>query len=244
MATLSWTKLSPTVEIHPTTKKFYDQYLFKIALCCPAGRIILNTKLSISTLLQHRAERDKRFYSWGGVWARNPIGRYTTEDAQVAQIQYYQQVRARHREEIKLRVEEPNVSIYSNDAQLLYNIASGDPRNGACPLRAVHLPINDDARELLDNGNILSNAKNPYKYKVLMRLNDIPAESKLQISNYLDSLGDDVRVTAGCRKILLDEQKWGGAYFYSMDNSMIMFINLISPDAVVGFYPLAHLVTK
>lgn len=245
MATLSWTNLkldpnSPSLIVSETKKKFFGQYLYKIVVYMPATRTVLSKfKTSAKDIIEERIEHLKYINRhWGR--SDRTYKAYELAQASAEQIEYYRNVRETHKDKIKFRVEEPFLTIYSDDEQLLYDIASNEPTQR---LREVHKPANEKAQAVLNNGEVIIKKSTDYEYKVVFREGVIhDSEMLLQVYNYLDSLGDEVSMTKSCVKNLTLRHRWfTNTYFYAKDPSVLTFLNLIAPGFVSGIFKLTKI---
>jgi hypothetical protein len=239
MATLSWTNLNPTVKIVDTKKKFFGQYLYKTVFKVPGCRLITSRESeSMSHLLDYQKQLANLVaYRYNGAWSyqRNPTTRLS--DARVAQLEYFKSILQTHKDQIKVRVEQPILTLYSQDEQVLMEIA----RTEADSLLEVHRPGNLQAAEALDRGECIVKTITEYTHKVVFKESgSLSIETRANIYDYLINLGDVVKMTKSCRENLSGNRYWfTSSYFYTKDESILTFLNLIAPGAVAGIYKLA-----
>lgn len=240
MDILPWIQLNLNVKIRNTSKKFYDQYLYKAEVFVPAG-IMINSEGDMSKLLERRiAAMSYNFlsYNFGGSW-KTRLNEEVKNRGRVEQLEYYRELKCKHSKlELKYRIEEPTLSLYSNDEQLLYDIVTKDP----CPgrFRSIFRPANDDALEKLSRGEIIVKTPTVYNFKVLLSDKGISLEQRIQIYNYLSSLGDEVRITDGCKEALHRSRYYNNIYFFIKDESILLFLKIIAPDAISKIYSLTN----
>jgi hypothetical protein len=136
---------------------------------------------------------------------------------------------------LKFRIEEPFVTIYSNDEQLLFDIVR------TTGVKEIHRPASEEAKQILNRGQLVVKTKSDYTYKIVLRESSkISLEVREQVYNYLTSLGDTVKLTRSCKRNLTERRHWfTSTYFYSKDSTIMTFLNLISPDIVSGIFELA-----
>ena len=159
-------------------------------------------------------------------------------DANVSQLEYFKKIVVEHEGQIKIRIEEPFLTIYADDESLLLNIA--DPEKVA--VTEFHRPSGTAAVAALNRGECIVKTATEYTHKVVFKELAIGAESKASIYNYLTGLGDIVKMTKGCERNLRENRFWfTTSYFYTKDESILTFLNLIAPGVVAGIYKLTVL---
>lgn len=237
---LSWTNLNPTVKEVDTKKKFFGIYLYKAIVHAPGCRVISAAKDSESAheLLQTRIEllRNQKYFGGGYASSR---ATYLEIHAKADQLQYYIDLKKKYSDEIKIRLEEPSITIYSNDPELLYSIVS---RNYPNRVTAIHRPKNTLAKDILDRGNIISIKAKDYSFKVCLSEKVFKDLSILHnVGDYLYNLGDEIEMTKSLRrKFGANFAFFGGGYFYCKDDKIVTFINLMCPNLVSGIYRLSE----
>jgi len=229
---LLWSKLNSDVKIIDTKKKFFNQYLYKAVVNTPFCRLILSNQVNLTNEFQRRLDLS-RHYNYGGSWNK----KNTSTKANISEISYYQNLRLRNIDELKFRVEEPYLSIYSNDEKYLYDIVS----QAGSTVTEIHRPGSESAKDILNQGDIVIKKPSDYEYKVVLRESSaISFEVREQVYNYLIGLNDTVKMTRSCKRNLTERHYWfTGTYFYTKDPSVLTFLNLISPDIVSGIFKLS-----
>ena len=241
---LWWNNLNSNVKIVDTKKKFFDKYLYKAVIYVPMGRLILLDKPSLILGNYLRRQDDEVSYNYAGSWMKSR--RYHNRYASLLNIEYFQKVKQENGNDLKFRIEEPYISIYSNDEHKLYDIMSEIPdltpnkRHSISILNEIHKPASAESREILDRGEIVVKNVTDYNYKVMLRESGkINFEVRQQIYDYLVSLGDVVKMTPGCKRNLIERNHWfTSTYFYTKDPSILTFLNLINTDIVSGIFKL------
>jgi len=242
MASLHWTKLNPTVKIQDTRKKFFNKFLYKADVYLPAGELIRNTKFTdMKFLLEQRASWHGRNINYGGSWfGSGPVHGLSKsiENAQLSQLEYW-------RDCLKLpgyqfRVEEPLISIYSNNEQALYKLVANQP--GSNMLHRLFKPISTTATEALDRGEIILKKSTEYNYRIYLKEGKISADVAEALYQLLTNQGDDVKMTKSCSANLISRRYWfTSTYFYTKSLDVLTMINLISPDVVSGFFKVVYM---
>jgi hypothetical protein len=248
---LYWTKLNPTVKIINTKKKFFNSYLYKIVIWCPGGRLILDRKSQdAALLLKNKISHLEKYhvtYNYGGSWFGHMGSMARSKNAElkisasVNQLQHLIDIKQTYNDQIKVRIEEPIVTIYCNDESLLYKLAN----NNTDRLREVHRPFDDKAVEVLNRGEIITKTEPVFSYKVQLKefvFSD--PNLKHNILDYLYNLVDDDNVCLTkslIRQLNENHPYFSGAYFYTKDEKTLTFINLICPGLISGIFKLTKI---
>jgi hypothetical protein len=98
---------------------------------------------------------------------------------------------------------------------------------------SITRPTNDRERELLQTGKKLLKSTPEYNFRINFRDGKYDLDTKRHILNYLDSLGDTVRVPDHARKELTKKytNTWD-IYIYTKDSSITTFLQLIEPRII------------
>lgn len=234
-----WTQLNPNIKYEPTRKQFFNQYLCKLVLNCPAGRLINEAPVDIKHSLRRRVE-DARWHNYGGSWAvrRNK----DLERADAILLGALIDIK-RDYSEVKFRVEEPWVQIYAETEDTLKVIAQRIPVGFESSMTTISFPETEEQATLLKENKILlrPNSKVNYKYKVFLKDGNYPVETKKQVLEFLYNLGSDAQVSEGTQHMLgrQYEYTWG-CFVYVNDPTVLTFLNLISPNMVGQIHELTH----
>lgn len=235
MDLLDWKTLNPITEIKDTKKKFFNRYYYNIKYWCPGGRLILsNLNISIEEAIQWRRYED-RSYNYGGSWRSKGQSHLMDKD-------YLSDMRDLKQKfpNIKFRIEEPHITIYSDNEQTLYDLAERNLSQWNKYLVSVHRPIDDNVKTLLDNNAIIFKTNINYKYKFICR--DGHCENKEHIYNYLDELGDQVRVSDTVWMMLEKPSKYiWGVWFYGNEKELSYLLNIIEPNFVSNIHEVVVL---
>jgi hypothetical protein len=242
MATLYLTNLNPTAKIVDTKKKFFNRYLYKIVFCVPACRLVaMKSDYDISDQLEVRKKLLSTYHYGRGSYSSYTLAARRNNmliGANVSQLEYFKKIVLEHEDRIKIRIEEPFLTIYADNESLLLNIA--DPEKAA--VTEFHRPSGDAAMAALNRGECIVKTATEYTHKVVFKELAISAESKAGIYSYLTGLGDIVKMTKGCERNLRENRFWfTSSYFYTKDESILTFLNLIAPGTIAGIYKLTVL---
>lgn len=238
MDMLSWTKLTPTCKVRDTVKLFYGQYLYKAVLHIPLAGVIRSakdSKLSIESLVDIRKSNYNKFYSnvkWKGRSDHIRRDQYTNVD--IEQLKHWCEVFANHKNEIKHRIEEPWVQIYTNNEQLLYNIIKNDGKS----LLELYRPKNNDSIQILQSNQIIVKKQPEYQYKIFLKEGyNLSADLRTSLAQYFDSLGYEVKLTKAVYHNLFTRKLWfTGGYFYAKDDKIVTFLSLMAPGFISGIF--------
>ena len=242
MDTSFWTNINPKIEIVPTTKKYYNQYLYKLVVRAPGGRSI-ETNGSISDHIENRKVWDRQINQFGW-WGRN------NKELELADTEFLNIIRdIKNNSSIKLkvRIEEPYIQFYTKSAGDLQSIAALDLTGFKQYSVSVHMPESKSTEDLLNSGAIIKTKDSGYRYKIMIRDGRIPLETKNSILNYLNGLGPEhVRIPRNLQQTL-ENNKHGyiwGCYFYANELSDITFLSLIAPELISNINELVVLTNK
>lgn len=234
MVSSEWKKVNSTVSIVETKKKFFDAYYYNIKYFCPGGRIIHSDEnldlFQITKAIDIRLEM-RRHYNYGGSWR---AARERVNQIDPIQLLDLHSIKKRYNESIRLRVEEPYVTIYSDNESTLFDI-SDQLKKWSHHLICVSRPKDDSHRVLLDSGVILRKKDIGYKYKFICK--DGACINKSSISSYLQQLGEQVKVSRAVTRMLCKDGNFiWGVWFYANDPNIANMLNIIEPNFVSNIH--------
>ena len=242
---LSWTKLNPTVKIIGTKKKFFNTYLFKSVIYCPGGRVLSNSSSknkTVKEMVQERIDTLNAQTQLKSIWFASYSKMKADElvnHCSIDQLEYFLNIKKTN-PGIKIRIEEPNISVYAKDEAELFQISSVIKPDR---VKELHRPSSVEAAEALERGEIIVKKPTDYNYKICLKeciLSDVSI--KQQIYDYLYALGDEVSLTKSLKKHLGSKLSYFcGGYFYCKDSKIITFIHLICPSLIAGIYKVTKL---
>lgn len=223
-----WKNLSKDIEITYTSKQFYKQYFYKLEVRAPGCKSIHAE--DIQKDLTHRG-RSQPGYNVGGSWWNTRLQKWLVQ-ADLTQLNRLQQVKNNF-PDVKVRTEEPKVSFYAENEQILKDVVTAIDSKYHKDVISFSGPENYDMQKILETNNVLVKNKPEYQFKVTLREKKYSSESRQQILNYLDSLGNLVKVPNGTRELLSKSHGWmWGCYFYTNDPGVVDFVRLINPDII------------
>lgn len=247
MDLLSWTNSNPTCKLKLTRKQYYQRYLYRAKIYAPFGR-----------LLRHKYTDDPKTPVWNQIAAdvdarkervRNQIHQYYSsywsdrlirhsDDCFEDQLEYLYLKVKQYRGTIKVRIEEPYVEVYTTDEQTMLDIINKMPKRSERVME-IHWPGSAKRHEVLSRGEVFMPGITDYEYQVSFRTILLSTTKRSQIYEYLNSLGELVRMTPGLVDSLT-KPKWTHSdhmwvyqcYFYTNDTSICTFLNLIEPNLI------------
>lgn len=231
MDILSWTKLNPNVSLETVTKRFFNQYCYKLDLEIHGCSFLRYPEVPISNQIEHRRKINRKI-NYGGTW------RHVTQtpDAQdVRALEYLMTNYIVTPGPFKFRIEEPTLSVYAHDENDLYAFA-----NRFCKavknnrqIKRVHRPKTQEHLDLLNQGYTVKQNKKGFRYKVLLREGRYNYTVKQQLYSYLKNLEDHVWLPAHLKETLEKPyDSFWGSYFYTNDLGILTMISLINPSFV------------
>lgn len=223
-----WKSLSPEIKIESSIKQFYKQYYYRLDIYAPGCKSIRYD--DVATSLFKRREH-MRSYNYSGSWFDKKLARLLKE----ADIGFLISLKDLYYEypDVKIRCEEPYLSVYATDELMIQSVAKSvdpDHRNN---IVGIVGPENEELKTVLKANTILVKRPPKYRYRVWFKEKQFEEETRLQVLNYLDSLGDLVRMTEHTRESLNKPHNWiWGCYFYTNDKGVATFVTLLHPDLV------------
>lgn len=238
-----WTKLNPNIIYEPTSKQFFNKYLAKIEINCPAGRLINSKEQNTDLALKNRIEWAKvsRRYNYGGSWMNWQTPSHRLDEAEAGQIENLKEIKRDLKDSVKFRIEEPTVQIYAVDESALKDVVNAINPEYTCRIRMVQFPINDATSTMLMEGKVLlkANSRIDYMYRVHLKDGEYPQDTKKSVLNYLTNLGDEVKMGDTTMKRLSGSYDYlWGSFIYVNDPSILTFLNIIHPNIISKIHEL------
>ncbi len=224
-----WNKLVPNIAVVPTTKLFFKQYTYKLELLAYGGQAV-NNPASVEESISYR-RISYRQINYGGSWAVRSKENITHAD--IAWLNYLQRFKQSPDFVCKIRVEEPNIQIYSESEQDLYNFAKTIPQEFRKYIKTISRPESEAAKSLIQSGKKIQKKPPSYRYKLVFRDGSYDAQIRSSVLDYLDSLGNLVRVPNHFREEFTKRfnSTWD-CYIYSNDVKIATFIQLMNPNLI------------
>lgn len=220
--------MNPEIVEEPVTKSFYNKYYYRLEMKIVGSGFLRYPDIPISDQVVRRQDMN-RSVNFGGSWAASRIRNPQSQDlALLSRI-------AECRDDfgsLKFRVEEPNLQVYAATEQELYKFVQTIKATGDY-LTSISRPRNDQELELVKKGFTIKREEFEYPFKVHVREGRYHYQVRQQILNYLQNLGDEVKLPRNLIDSLSRnfDSVWNN-YFYTKDKSILTMISLISPTFV------------
>lgn len=198
-----------------TTKLFYDQYVYKLVIRNQLAHLFREknytwAKYKLDELNEQFEQGSEHLYFVRGQrWEQ-----VETEDFLVARKLFHEFTNF---ENMKLRVQNPRMQIYSNDIKWLKQLSK--KVQSACT--EFWEPSKNNA-PLLEANTILSHTIKDYEYRITLGAKTCP-----NFVNWIDSNPDKVKIGKTTYEVIRDNQYGKGLYFYVRDEKVLSLINLI-----------------
>ena len=228
MDTSFWKNLSPAIKIESSVKQFYKQYYYKLDIYAPGCKSIRYDDVELN--LHHRRE-GLRAYNYSGSWYDKKLAKHLKE----ADIGFLFGLKDIYYEypDVKIRCEEPRMSVYATDETMIQSVARSIDPDHRSNIISITGPENEELKEILKSNTILVKKPPKYRYRVWFREKQFDEDTRQQVYNYLQSLGDLVQMTEHTRDSLSKPHNWiWGCYFYTNDKGVATFVTLLHPDLV------------
>ncbi len=228
MDTLFWKTLSPNIKIKSSVKNFYKEYYYRLDIHAPGCKSIRCDDIAVDIDKRREWVRD---YKRQGSWYNKQLYKVLQE----ADVGFLYGLKDLYYEypDVKIRTEEPKISVYASDELMLQSVARSIDPAYRDKILSITGPENDEIKALLDNNIILVKKPPKYRYRIWFKEKQFNFETRTQILSYLLSLGDLVRLSDHTRLSLSKPHDWlWGSYFYSNDKHVATFITLINPDII------------
>lgn len=235
-----WIKFTSEERILPTSKIFYNKYLYKVALYVPCASFLISTFWSGTTIddLQSRIDSYKNYeksmmpISWNHRRLVNQIDNVNT-----TQLIHIFDLMTKFNGLIKTRVEQNKLTVYTETPEVLTQILSYSDYiySAICE---IYAPESDSKIDQLRNNTIFM--QNPaHKFKVDIKECRYTETEKLQICNYVDQHPTAIFLVDTMERRLRNGSKgYLHGYFYIDDESLLMFLKMICPKFVRTIYKL------
>lgn len=241
MDTSFWTKLSPKIVEVTTTKQYFNRYLYKMVVEVYGGRLIQTRPgESIADALSERIA-NQRIRNYGGSWWNHRLNEIIA--ANPKHLELIRSVKEQYKNDVKIRVEEPQIQIYAETEDMLKVIATALGSEIQPKILSVSCPA-PGTEQLLENGKIIMRGlrRLKYNYKVMVRDGAYPPEVKQRVLEYLTSLGEKECLISGATARMLHSPSpymWS-CFFYVNDDKILTFVKLIAPDMIGKIHELIH----
>lgn len=232
MDILFWTALNPNIKQLETTKVMHRHYLHRLAIHVP-GSSMLRHDGDLDSLIE---KRNNASYNYGGSWRRSKLS-----DSDIELLKF---IKRRLEEindsnntrvpvnDIRVRIEDPNIQFYSRNELALRNLTKSLEWEDNSHFVSVMSPASAANEKFLLDGLVLRKREVDWRYRIVLRDGRYSAETKQQLSNYFNALGDQVRVPNGLSDQLTKGGWIWGGYVYTHDPQLQTMLTLIDPKLV------------
>lgn len=227
MDTSFWTALNPSIQIQNTKKLMHSQYMYRLCLIAVGSSLLRYPENLDESIDQYNA----RVYSYGGSWrAKRTL---TVEDIELLRLiksVIYPDNNARL--EVKTRIEDPYIQFYACDASTLTDLAMRMRKGTNAHFESFMRPENEESSQLLSQGFVLKKKKLEWPYRLLIRDGRYNYESKQNLKNYLQQLGDEIKAPRNLWE-QLDKGGWiWGGYVYLKDKQVATMLSMIDAHMI------------
>lgn len=227
MDTLYWKRLSDSIQLSNTTKRFYGKHLYKMVLHAPGCKSIATP--NIASDLNTRAMYS-RTVNYGGSWFGARDSQFA-KDSDLKWLQLLQWIKSSNLD-IKLRCEEPKVQIYADNETTLKEIVVQIQEYSKYILE-IFGPENAQAQKLLEENKTIVSKPTKYQWKVSFTEKRCDHALRQNILNYLQQLDDLVKIPKSTVDQLTRKNDWiWGCYIYTNDVGVTDMLRLIYPDLI------------
>jgi hypothetical protein len=241
---ISWSNFR--IQEVDSKKIYFRKYHFKLEVSTNLAPYLRGGKgkLDRQHVTDYVARHNRINYNYGGSWGH----RHYTQSQSISQSTQFDvseiidigTVLRAHDSSIKYTIEDTNLRIFTDSEQVAYDIATAiKTKTGRLGFYAAIWKPDVSLTDKIDEGYEILTRDPGYTHKVVLRDRMIGAEAKHQIFNYLESLGDVVKITNGVRNIMSSK----GAYLFSCwfrtdDTTITTFLELICPGIVQKIVPV------
>jgi hypothetical protein len=210
-----------------TTKLFYDQYLYKLVITNSLASIFRNNNLAYARGQLDRIQLD---------YESNSVLRLTMYSRNIA-ITKQEFVAAKIllseldiRDDYKIRIENPNMSIYSNNKQWIKTLIAKplvtkefwEPKLGTTDL-------------LVKNNIIITDESFGFKYKITLK-----DRIDSQFYNWLIANPNKVKIGTTCLQSIKNSNYVRGFYMYIKDEKILQLITLMIGTSIARIDNLVY----
>ena len=235
-----WVKFNPKVAFENTQKQFFGKYVHRVTYNVPSALFINKaTPGKMQEYLEWRKVQAKvRTGGYGGYnayWTRD-----ITDKTDSVELEHFGDLKRKFK--LKYRLEASKFCVYSNDESELKTFNDAILPQYQSTLLDITCPKDAAHCALLEAGHITTKNTKGYKYKVTFRDGKYDANSKIQLVNYLDSLGDVVILSKATRRSLVNGHAYTfGTYIHTTDPTILTFVDLIIPGLVNKTYEITKI---
>lgn len=238
MDTLLWLKLNKNIKLERTLKRFYGKYNYKVKLYAPCFRLAAHLPTITVGSIRYKLYKIRAAHNsmHNSIWHES---RYI-EHASPTQLMYLITTLASHADKLSIRVENPYLTIFANDGELLFDIVSNMPSNTLTKqdnILEFWYPLEETISDL-ENDIIFVKTPPAYKFKITTREGSFSEPERTALLNYINILGDEVSTTMHFRNQLKAKPRlittWvSSSHILTNDNNIPLMIKMIAPRFIL-----------
>lgn len=220
---------------------FYGKYLYKAVVSLPKARIIYDSAPVTECITRrHTYHLSMHMFRNQVHNAADTYSRFK-EMYRISEerLNYYRTVYLESRD-LRFRVEEPWLDIYSNDYAELTAILRYDPDP---QYNEIHRPATDATRAIIERGEMVATDRhNGVDYRVNVREGFLKHDIRNILLSLAETYPTDVYLPKRFKEKISNSagHTWLSGYFYVNDLKLLTFINLVDPNFVTSFFKLTR----
>jgi len=202
---------------HNTVKLFYNEYANKLVLRNQLAHLFREKQWAHT---KNSLDRLQREFETGNnlEWVRGQrVERIDVRQFQEAQILFNELYR---KDDIKIRVENPRMQVYSNDYKFLERLSSK-------VFNCLELWSISDEVELLPENTIVLERPTPYEYRVTLASWTHP-----ELANWIENNLDKIKIGSRCLNAVRNNHYTQGLYFYVLSERYLSMLQLVSHKSI------------
>jgi len=241
-----WKILNSKLLVHNTRKLFFNRYLYRVKFEAHNVRLSLSPHSDSEMYEKFKQYENniKKLYDYKDLPFYPGSIKYSMQNTDLYVLLSWNRL-FRNNGHIKYRIEDPYISLYTNDLDSLYDIIDDNSKYGKHlknTVVAVSVPESEKALKSLQEGKVIVKRINGFSHVIYISDNwSLNVDDRVKVLEYLRSLGkDEVRIPISTEKALMN--KWSaGGYFYCKDPAISTCLSLICPGIVKNIFELEKL---
>jgi len=202
--------------------------MYRLAIKAPGSSLLREHNDDLDLAAAHRNSNVAR-YNYGGSWRRTPITQDDVELLKILREQFRTEQERIDSDDLRMRIEEGHVQVYSTMEGSLLRFAESIKHNGYTHLVSIMRPQSDFARKLLLDGFVIRKKATEWPYRMVFRDGKYSTELKSQLTKMLANLGDEVKVPATLTSQLTKGGWIWGGYVYFKDPQLASVFGMVDP---------------
>ena len=249
-----WTKLNYNIRVVDTTKKFYQKYLYKVTFGIPGVYLLTRSSFEhLKVIDDYELAREKtatNIRTEKAIFSVRTV--YDSRRGKLDQVKVGDLMKAaqmlisvrQNTFTFRPRIEGWSLDVYGVNEEDLLRLTL-DSKLGDKVIMITRPKTQEIADILLNNKVIISAVTPEYKYKVMIREGRHAKATRVSVMNYLETLGDQVKLTKSTVDGLQRSRDYmGGCYFYVNDHRIVDFVRLMAPNMIADIFELKYIPAK